>query len=378
MARDLSDPWAEIRALKERVRILETATPLQDASVTRGRLRVASADGFVAEAVPGGAPAVRVTGLQVVDGVLRVTGTLEGGGTWSWSGTLTQTGTTNLNGPWNLNGVGTIAGDVTATGTLTQNGPWNLVGLGTITGDVTQTGNTTQQGNVTLTGGGKITVAGSDPIVIAQESGQAKIKVGSVGMIAGSDSGIQMAVEGDPNRRVVVTPSAIRLVGVTNAAADASPDFWLGIQHDGTLRRYSAGSGGPMGGDFDWPFSLSMVTSEYGMRVHPITGIETMHYGIDFGAPNGANIPAASRGTVLTVGSDSGRGNYVVLSHANNVETHYFHLLSPSPLSSGKPVAKGATLGQVGSTGSSTAPHLHFEVHVNGSPINPRDFAGLD
>lgn len=134
MARDLSDPWAEIRALKERVRILETATPLQDASVTRGRLRVASADGFVAEAVAGGAPAVRVTGLQVVDGTLRITGTLEGGGTWSWTGTLTQTGTTNLNGPWNLNGAGNIAGNVT------------------------QTGNTTQQGNVNVTGGGKITV----------------------------------------------------------------------------------------------------------------------------------------------------------------------------------------------------------------------------
>lgn len=155
MARDLSDPWAEIRALKERVRILETATPLQDASVTRGRLRVASADGFVAEAVAGGAPAVRVTGLQVVDGVLRITGTLEGSGTWSWTG------------PWTLSGNGTISGNVTATGTLTQNGPWNMNGAGTIAGNVTQTGNTTQQGNVNVTGGGKITVGSMvlDPTV---------------------------------------------------------------------------------------------------------------------------------------------------------------------------------------------------------------------
>lgn len=146
MARDLSDPWAKIRALEERVRVLETATPLQDSSVTRGRLRVASADGFVAEAVAGGAPAVRVTGLQVVDGVLRVTGTLEGSGSWSWTG------------PWTLSGNGTISGNVTATGTLTQNGPWNMNGAGTIAGNVTQTGNTSQQGNVNVTGGGKITV----------------------------------------------------------------------------------------------------------------------------------------------------------------------------------------------------------------------------
>lgn len=191
MARDLSDPWAEIRALKERVRILETATPLQDASVTRGRLRVASADGFVAEAVAGGAPAVRVTGLQVVDGVLRITGTLEGSGTWSWSGTLTQTGTTNLNGPWNLNGVGTIAGNVTATGTLTQNGPWNLVGVGTITGDVTQTGNTTQQGSVTVTGSGKITVGG---MVIDPADGGKVTFPGGAELRADVGNGIQMQI----------------------------------------------------------------------------------------------------------------------------------------------------------------------------------------
>lgn len=155
--RDLSDPYEADRRQQADVRRQKASTMLQNSSITQGGLRVASANGILAQSVAGGNPAVRVTGLQVVDGVLRVTGTLEGGGTWSWSGTLTQTGTTNLNGPWNLNGVGTIAGNVTATGTLTQNGPWNLVGLGTITGDVTQTGNTTQQGNVTLTGGGKIT-----------------------------------------------------------------------------------------------------------------------------------------------------------------------------------------------------------------------------
>lgn len=352
--RDLSDPFEADRRQQADVRRQKASTLLQNSSITQGGLRVASANGILAQSVAGGNPAVRVTGLQVVDGVLRITGELEGSGTWEWSGSLTQAGTTNLNGPWNLNGDGEIAGDVS------------------------QTGDTDQQGNVTLASGGKITVSGSDPIVITQESGQAKIKVGTTGEIAGSDAGIQMMVAGSPNRRVVVTPDAIRLIGVTNAASDAVPDFWLGIQLDGTLRRYSPGSGGPMGGDFDWPFSLSLVTSEYGMRIHPITGVETMHNGIDFGAPSGANIAAASGGTVTTVGSDSGRGNYVVVSHPNNVQTHYFHMISTPSVSEGQHVAKGATLGQVGSTGASTAPHLHFEVHVNGSPMNPRDFAGLD
>lgn len=362
MAEDLNRKFAaRLENIEQRLQRQERSNQLEAASVTSGRVRF-------------------------IGGLLRVDsgGRVEIVGTLAIDGTTTVTGSFTVSGPWSLTGNGTItgnvtiSGNVTSTGTLTQNGPWNLNGAGNIAGNVTQTGNTTQQGNVTLTGGGKITVAGSDPIVITQEGGQAKIKVGTTGEIAGSDAGIQMMVAGDPNRRVLVTPDAIRLIGVTNAASDAVPDFWLGIQLDGTLRRYSPGSGGPMGGDFDWPFSLSLVTSEYGMRIHPITGIETMHNGIDFGAPNGANIPAASGGTVLTVGSDSGRGNYVVLSHAGGVETHYFHMLSTPSVSEGQVVSKGTTLGQVGSTGASTAPHLHFEVHVGGSPINPRDFAGLD
>lgn len=343
-----------------RIKALETAPFQQNLTIDRGQTKVLSPEGLLV-----GEPG-NTNGSQTVYGTLTIVGTLNGDGTMSWTG------------PWEISGNGEITGDVTATGTWTQNGPWNLNGDGEITGDVTQTGDTDQQGNVTIATGGKITVAGSDPIVIAQEGGQAKIKVGTTGEIAGSDAGIQMMVTGDLNRRVVVTPDAIRLIGVTNAASDAVPDFWLGIQLDGTLRRYSPGSGGPMGGDFDWPFSLSLVTSEYGVRVHPVTGVTTMHNGIDFGAPGGANIPAASRGTVVAAGSDSGRGNYVVLSHPNDVETHYFHMISTPSVSVGQVVAKGATLGQVGSTGLSDGNHLHFEVHVDGSPINPRDFAALD
>lgn len=352
---DLSDPWVAIRELQAEVRRLRSGIPLENSSITNGRMRF-------------------IGGLLRVDsgGRVQIVGTLE------IDGQTTVTGVFDVDGPWTLAGNGditgdvTIAGDVNATGTWTQVGAWSLDGNGEITGDVTQ------KGTMTLTDGGKLVVDGANPITLMQEAGQAKIKVGTTGEIAGSDAGIQMMVAGDPNRRVLVTPDAIRLIGVTNAASDAVPDFWLGIQLDGTLRRYSPGSGGPMGGDFDWPFSLSLVTSEYGMRIHPITGIETMHNGIDFGAPNGANIPAASGGTVHTVGSDSGRGTYVVLSHAGGVETHYFHMLSTPSVSEGQVVSKGTTLGQVGSTGSSTAPHLHFEVHVGGSPINPRDFAGLD
>lgn len=295
-----------------------------------------------------------------------------------------------------------IGGDLTGDGTFRWTGPWmfNSPDGGEINGDVDLSGNfdltgVFKSGNVRIEDGKiyvgegasqividgatqSITVNGADPIKLLQENGQAKLKVGNVGEIAGSDAGIQMMIEGDTVRRIVLTPSGFRFVGVPNAAADATPDFWLGMQFDGTIRRYSAGSGGPMGGDFEWPFDLSLVTSEFGMRVHPVTGVETMHNGIDFGVPAGVNIPAAARGTVIAVGSDGGRGNYVVLSHANNVETHYFHMQSTPAVSLGQVVAQGHTLGQVGSTGLSTAPHLHFEVHVNGTPINPRSFSGLE
>lgn len=225
MARDLSDPWAEIRALKERVRILETATPLQDASVTRGRLRVASADGFVAEAVAGGAPAVRVTGLQVVDGTLRITGTLEGGGTWSWTGTLTQTGTTNLNGPWNLNGAGNIAGNVT------------------------QTGNTTMTGNFTVTGGGKITVGSMtiDPNIsggaIAFANGAQVFTDGSTiqvykgnGVLQVSDSEAKIQVGGTAVR---VTSGHVYASGMDTKAVGTMPGGFVGatVYDAGELKR---------------------------------------------------------------------------------------------------------------------------------------------
>ncbi len=341
----------EIKDLKRRLKTLETAPSQQNMTVDKGATRILSDEGLQVGS-PGSS-----NGSAIVYGVLTIVGTMNGDGTVDWEGTINQLGPTNLRGPVKITG---------EDGTLEVDAETLLRGLTRILADLN------------VESDGKITVEGTDPIVLQQEGGQAKIKVGTTGEIAGSDAGIQMMVAGDPNRRVLVTPDAIRLIGVTNAASDAVPDFWLGIQLDGTLRRYSPGSGGPMGGDFDWPFSLSLVTSEYGMRIHPITGVETMHNGIDFGAPNGANIPAASGGTVLTVGSDSGRGNYVVLSHANDVQTHYFHMLSMPAVIEGQVVSKGTTLGQVGNTGASTAPHLHFEVHVDGSPINPRDFAGLD
>lgn len=122
-------------------------------------------------------------------------------------------------------------------------------------------------------------------------------------------------------------------------------------------------------GELMWPLS-GRITSEYGRRPHPVYGEVRMHYGIDIGAAHGTSVAAADSGTVITSGWDSGYGNYVVISHGGGITTLYAHLSTRS-VSVGASVTKGQQIGLVGSTGVSTGPHLHFEVSVNGSRVNP-------
>ena len=117
------------------------------------------------------------------------------------------------------------------------------------------------------------------------------------------------------------------------------------------------------------------VTSEYRSASRP------NHNGIDLGAPQGTRIGAAADGKVVTVvnnqsNSKTGYGNYVVIEHANGVRTLYAHCASVS-VSVGQTVSQGQQIGTVGSTGNSTGPHLHFEVKVNGSYVNPRNYVSF-
>ena len=111
-------------------------------------------------------------------------------------------------------------------------------------------------------------------------------------------------------------------------------------------------------------------SSGFGPRIHPIFGTGRMHYGIDFHGSGGDPIYAASAGTVLTSGWRNGYGNTVVISHGNGYTTLYAHQSSIA-VSAGATVAGGQVIGYVGSTGWSTGPHLHFEVRVNGTAVDP-------
>jgi murein DD-endopeptidase MepM/ murein hydrolase activator NlpD len=115
------------------------------------------------------------------------------------------------------------------------------------------------------------------------------------------------------------------------------------------------------------------MTSPFGYRIHPILGYRRLHTGIDFGAPMGTPIVASAPGQVASAGWDGGYGKAVRLNHGGGVLTLYGHM-SRLAVSPGQRVAAGQVLGYVGSTGMSTGPHLHYEVHVNGQRVNPATF----
>ena len=126
------------------------------------------------------------------------------------------------------------------------------------------------------------------------------------------------------------------------------------------------------GGQLVWP-TAGPLTSSYGYRTHPIFGDERLHTGIDIGAPYGAQVVAADSGVVSYAGVMSGYGNVVVVDHGGGLATVYAHLSSFS-VGSGQSVSRGSPIAAVGCTGYCTGTHLHFEVRVNGSPVDPMPY----
>jgi len=140
----------------------------------------------------------------------------------------------------------------------------------------------------------------------------------------------------------------------------------------------SGGSSGPdiePGAKFAMPASGER-TSAYGMRTHPITGVNKMHTGQDFGSGDG-NVYAASDGTVVETTSDGAYGNYTVISHGQvngrEVTTMYAHQASFG-VSAGDSVSQGQEIGKIGSTGMSTGAHLHFELRLDGEITDPNEW----
>lgn len=129
-----------------------------------------------------------------------------------------------------------------------------------------------------------------------------------------------------------------------------------------------------VGGIMSWPVpGYTRLTSEYGMRFHPILLVYKLHTGIDIGAPEGANFIAASDGVVIKAEYNYSYGNMVIIDHGGGVTTLYAHG-SEILVSVGQAVKRGEPVLKVGSTGYSTGPHAHFEVRIDGEPVQPLNF----
>lgn len=125
------------------------------------------------------------------------------------------------------------------------------------------------------------------------------------------------------------------------------------------------------------PLENVRMSSEFGMRTHPVIGGRRMHKGVDLPSPVGTPIHATADGMVSRADWFSGYGLYVSIEHGGNIETRYGHM-SRLNVAAGQMVHKGDVIGFVGSTGRSTGPHLHYEVRVAGEAVNPAPYMQAD
>lgn len=126
-----------------------------------------------------------------------------------------------------------------------------------------------------------------------------------------------------------------------------------------------------VGGEFAWPApGYTTVTSNFGMRLHPIFKVNRLHTGTDIGMPTGAAIVAANDGVVIKSMYTTGYGNMIMIDHGGGVTTVYGHG-SENIAETGQTVKRGDIIMKAGSTGWSTGPHLHFEIRINGNYVDP-------
>lgn len=374
MVDDLSDAYAEIRKLQRRVERLESGSSQESMSLDRGRTRIGDGE-FLVDG----------------DGLFRLVGTFDQTGTYN----VNDGGNFNLNngGNLNVNSGGDVA--VNSGGDLDINDGGNARindggGLGIWDGGVARVhtgglldiiGELTVNGSTYVRSGGEIVVDGPDPVKLSREnvlgSDVAAIVIGPSSYIYGVGGVMTL----HSTEAVNIISDTIRMPSIP----DGTPEKWIGVDSAGKLVKASGSGGGGGGedlGNFQWPFDLGSVSSEYGPRDGGF------HEGIDFAlpdAPSGAPIIAAGDGEVVeAVTLHAGWGNYVRLVHelpgGDVVSTLYAHMINPPPVSVGQTVTKGDVIGHVGNTGNSFGAHLHWETWAGttfGSHMNPRDFMAL-
>ena len=156
------------------------------------------------------------------------------------------------------------------------------------------------------------------------------------------------------------------------AQLDLTSERYEILWPDDNSRRTRIFKDGALVQTFDQPIRGARLSSGFGLRKHPIHGSTRMHSGVDFAAKQGAVVTPTQPGKIAFMGERSGYGLLIEIEHEDDIRTLYAHLSAVSEaLQVGQRVAAGTEIGRVGSTGTSTAPHLHYEIHVDGQPVSP-------
>lgn len=147
---------------------------------------------------------------------------------------------------------------------------------------------------------------------------------------------------------------------------------WVHVMFEGLTNGKDLGTAGFLSPfpDVNW---RGYITSDFGMRIHPLTGVEALHKGVDIGMPYGTDIHAVWSGRVEAAGYSGSYGNYILLDHGQGLKTLYAHC-SVLLAESGQEVAAGAVIAQVGTSGNVTGAHCHLEVQLNGAPVDPKTY----
>ena len=203
-----------------------------------------------------------------------------------------------------------------------------------------------------------------------QQQAQARSQLGSLATERGNLVGLA-----DRDRRRIAT----QVAGMEDLSASEEAQLESLIQErqreieaqQSSGRRAAGIAGTPprSNGRFSWPVT-GVITSPFGWRSNPFGGGPEFHQGRDIAAPTGTTITAAAAGTVIMAQWYGGYGNYILIDHGNHYSTGYGHC-SAIYVSVGQVVQRGQAIGAVGSTGYSTGPHVHFEVRINGKPVDP-------
>jgi murein DD-endopeptidase MepM/ murein hydrolase activator NlpD len=198
-------------------------------------------------------------------------------------------------------------------------------------------------------------------------------------VVAGHREALAGALAGQEAARRQATAERARqegLVGQVRARRGAYEQRITSLEAESSaisalLRRSQSGRSSTGSGQLRWPVASPVITSNYGWRVHPIFDTRRLHAGMDLRAATGTPVLAAGAGTIVAAGPRGGYGNAVIIDHGGTLATLYGHLSRVS-VRQGQRVSAGQVIGAAGSTGYSTGPHLHFEVRVDGAPVDPR------